>query len=1042
MFCPECGKLCKNARGLGVHRRSKHPDSVMAEYEEVKSQTHQISWSDEDLRVLAQTEIELRAAGSVRLINVAIAEKLQWPNLDFNKVKCQRQTQKYKTLLEEEQSIKVLEDRLAQVDFLPSTPLSPLPSESVAGRESTPPRVETQMPDEDPAAEGWSYMFRGALDRYAESLGDWFAEVWDVETQTLAPWPEIEARWEQWLFNTVKTAKIVADPPKQGGRPPRQAKPKKGKKMTRANRRAKARADTLHSYEKRPERTIKEILRGDFGTPAKAVPGQYEFWKEIFNQPSVADPRVIEPSEVFWSIAGFIRPSMVEAAISDMADGAPGLDGFRKRDLSKFGVQNLGAWFSIFLYAGRTPRGLKKGRTTLIEKVKGTDDPSQFRPITMSSVLLRLFHSLLASRLATVPIPLSQKGFRAFDGCGENVVLLEALLKQSQAALKELHVGFMDVRKAFDSVSHESIIVAARAAGVPPPLLKYLENFHKDLTTVLTCDPLQREIEVNAGSRQGDPMSGYLFNFAMVLAIAELPPTLGAEIGQYEGEMKRVNNGQLADDTFLASRNRTGLQKLFAQFAAELLRMGMKLNASKSATLSIVPDKRRKRWFTSSQPILHHDGQEVKTLGIADTYKYLGVQFGAKGVERDVKPESFGLQLDRLKKSALLPQHKLYGLRTVLIPSFYYQLTLTSRSDKLLKRMDLVSRTFVREVLHLPLDTPVAFYHASHRDGGLGIPCFLSQVVRLRRERLERIARSGDPVLKVLTETDWFKKKESEATRECRVGCKFNFKLTESKDLNTSLWAEALHRTCDGKGLAHHTKQKSRSYWIIDRDSRLKGWEYVKAVHVRGNLLTTPARRLRGRQGCRNCPRCPGYVHNLAHILQQCPVSHGFRSLRHNYLCGFLKGYLESSGWKVLEEPRIPTPAREKKFVKPDLICTKDQTCVVLDPQICADNACMKTRNKMKVDRYSIPEVMSYCRDLFSEWTPKHHVLVTGLIVDWRGCWEKASWDFLRKGLSIPAVLLEYASVNILKSAWDAVREDDRRTSKRVRPHTRISPRW
>ena len=43
----------------------------------------------------------------------------------------------------------------------------------------------------------------------------------------------------------------------------------------------------------------------------------------------------------------------------------------------------------------------------------------------------------------------------------------------------------MDVKKAFDSVSHRSILVAAARLGVPPPFLTYLRELYGDAQTRL-----------------------------------------------------------------------------------------------------------------------------------------------------------------------------------------------------------------------------------------------------------------------------------------------------------------------------------------------------------------------------------------------------------------------------------------------------------------------------------------------------------------------------------------------------------------------------
>ena len=76
------------------------------------------------------------------------------------------------------------------------------------------------------------------------------------------------------------------------------------------------------------------------------------------------------------------------------------------------------------------------GRTILIPKQVGTTDPASHRPITVSSVLTRLYNKILAGRLAdSCPPSDRQKAFRKGDRLLENVVLLRSVIGYRLAAI-------------------------------------------------------------------------------------------------------------------------------------------------------------------------------------------------------------------------------------------------------------------------------------------------------------------------------------------------------------------------------------------------------------------------------------------------------------------------------------------------------------------------------------------------------------------------------------------------------------------------------
>ena len=76
------------------------------------------------------------------------------------------------------------------------------------------------------------------------------------------------------------------------------------------------------------------------------------------------------------------------------------------------------------------------------------------------------------SRLSKVaPMRETQKAFRKVDGTADNLVILDTLLRDARTRLKPLHLAFVDLRKAVESVGHDTIVRAAVRLGVPAPLV-------------------------------------------------------------------------------------------------------------------------------------------------------------------------------------------------------------------------------------------------------------------------------------------------------------------------------------------------------------------------------------------------------------------------------------------------------------------------------------------------------------------------------------------------------------------------------------------
>ncbi|KAF6025834.1 hypothetical protein EB796_015852 [Bugula neritina] len=156
--------------------------------------------------------------------------------------------------------------------------------------------------------------------------------------------------------------------------------------------------------------------------------------------------------------------------LSQKSSGAPGPDADM---LKEDKVKKLTSLFNLWLYLGSVPSKICERRTTLIPKAPGTTDPSQYRPITVGSVLLRLY-SILGGRLESLlPISQCQKGFRQGDGIFFNSMLLQKCISDAKSKCRNLRLAFLDMRKAFDSVGHGALWAACKRLGIPEHLVRY-----------------------------------------------------------------------------------------------------------------------------------------------------------------------------------------------------------------------------------------------------------------------------------------------------------------------------------------------------------------------------------------------------------------------------------------------------------------------------------------------------------------------------------------------------------------------------------------
>uniref|UniRef100_A0A3Q3KVH3 Reverse transcriptase domain-containing protein n=1 Tax=Labrus bergylta TaxID=56723 RepID=A0A3Q3KVH3_9LABR len=203
-------------------------------------------------------------------------------------------------------------------------------------------------------------------------------------------------------------------------------------------------------------------------------------------------------------------PAEVLRALKKMKSG-PGPDRIRKTDLLRWdpkGVK-LADLFNAIVLSGRLPACLRGSRTTLIPKSMSSSlqrDINQWRPITISSVILRTLSSVLTSRLTEVcPAP-RQRGFIPAPGCSENIVVVDGLINLCKKDGGSWHVSSLTSQRP--SLGEYAIGGGAGKRGVDETLRDFINNSYKRCFTRLKSNGgLTGKIRLRRGLSRGTHVS-------------------------------------------------------------------------------------------------------------------------------------------------------------------------------------------------------------------------------------------------------------------------------------------------------------------------------------------------------------------------------------------------------------------------------------------------------------------------------------------------------------------------------------------------------
>ena len=189
---------------------------------------------------------------------------------------------------------------------------------------------------------------------------------------------------------------------------------------------------------------------------------------------------------------------------------SPGPDGWHQRFLKESAEQltvPLCVLFRKFLDSGFIPNEWKIAHVTPVFKKGNRQQSSNYRPISLTSALCKVFESILKDGITEFfatnhLLADEQYGFRAGRSCATQ--LLFAMDNWTDALQQGIPIDviYLDFSKAFDSVPHQRLLVKLKAYGVQGKLLNWIEAFltHRQ----------QRVVINNAKSDFCDVISGVL----------------------------------------------------------------------------------------------------------------------------------------------------------------------------------------------------------------------------------------------------------------------------------------------------------------------------------------------------------------------------------------------------------------------------------------------------------------------------------------------------------------------------------------------------
>jgi hypothetical protein len=387
--------------------------------------------------------------------------------------------------------------------------------------------------------------------------------------------------------------------------------------------------------------------------------------------------------------------------------------------------------FNAMLSLGHVPPIFKRAWIISLYKSKSKSDPNNYRPISLTSVLIRLLERLIKPKLVSIISPhlhCLQFGFRTRHTTYDSIFLLQHLVNSylSTNSKIRLPVAFLDLIKAFDRVDIPSLLFKLFKIGVKGSLLLFLHSFltnRKASSTNTSYSDFSDESDMISGVPQGSVLAPILFlvfindlllriqneTKCVVLAFADDLVLIPDDVGLLN-ILQNNPNGPIPNALV------TSVNKLFVPSLQTALNIcttwgkqwRMKFSLSKSNVVMFgAPSAAR----TSSFPTFQLCDS---TLPYSKSYNYLGLTFSSDNKWSDQaskvinKATTTSYLISRLINSSTSFKAVMKLVTAVTKSIVAYALPFWSPSPPVFNKLNSIMAQPFRRLLALPLSTHVS----------------------------------------------------------------------------------------------------------------------------------------------------------------------------------------------------------------------------------------------------------------------------------------------------------------------------------------------
>jgi hypothetical protein len=211
-------------------------------------------------------------------------------------------------------------------------------------------------------------------------------------------------------------------------------------------------------------------------------------------------------------------------------NSSPGLDGISNKFIKKFWPyfrEPLFNYANFCLERGELTESFRTAKIKLIPKKGNLKKIGNWRPISLLNCFYKVISRVITNRIRTVfdkITHIGQKGYSKSKCCQEVIFPLIEGITGSHVRKKKGCIVSVDIKKAFDSLSHDFMVHALKFFNFGDKIIHWIKTICTGRKACIILGPAKfgTNFNLERGNAQGDVISPFIFNICYQILLLKV----------------------------------------------------------------------------------------------------------------------------------------------------------------------------------------------------------------------------------------------------------------------------------------------------------------------------------------------------------------------------------------------------------------------------------------------------------------------------------------------------------------------------------------